>query len=213
MRLTTSTRFLVLLASVAGPFNLIGAFAKGPSAAKGPFAYPRTVIPEIASLLNVKVGFDTMAKLEKQLGRGLPITGGHPQGARIWHLKESDWFIHADGFDYPADNGRKHSYIIQKLTIYRQSLFGRRERGIPSISAPLRLLSPLGGRASLEMDRQDFLRIVRARWGPWQSQDGHRYVWKAKGYSRTSQSTIYQRWEIGFLFKKKHLMLISVGVE
>ncbi len=72
---------------------------------------PPTYIPEFARIAGVRVSVDTMRKLERRLGKGLAVTGGHPHGARLWHPKGTGWLIHADGFDYPEDNFRRGAVI------------------------------------------------------------------------------------------------------
>src|SRR6185369_10954299 len=47
--------------------------------AKPEKAEPPTHVPSIAQVAGVRVGWDTMGTLERRLGPGLVITGGHPQ--------------------------------------------------------------------------------------------------------------------------------------
>jgi hypothetical protein len=71
-----------------------------------------TVIPKIASFGIATVGVTTIEQLEAQLGPGRAYTGQHPRGAREWILKNSDWYIDADGFDY-NQTGR----VLNSLTV------------------------------------------------------------------------------------------------
>jgi hypothetical protein len=41
-----------------------------------------------------------MEELERQLGEGEVVTGGHPNGARLWRVKGTSWEIYVDAFEY-----------------------------------------------------------------------------------------------------------------
>jgi hypothetical protein len=59
-----------------------------------------TVIPKIARIGVATLGVTTIEQLEAEPGPGFEYTGGRPRGGRAWVLKNSDWYINADGFDY-----------------------------------------------------------------------------------------------------------------
>src|SRR4051794_29170076 len=62
-------------------------------------ADPKTSVPAFADFAGVRVGLDTMQRLEKQLGPGKPVKGGHPLGGREWRTSRPRAIIYADGFN------------------------------------------------------------------------------------------------------------------
>lgn len=41
-----------------------------------------TFVPQLANIAGVKIGYSSMAELEKHLGKGRVTIGGHPNGAK-----------------------------------------------------------------------------------------------------------------------------------
>src|SRR5689334_21666373 len=59
---------------------------------------PPTSVPPLATIAGIRVGYDGMDRLERRLGPGAIMIGGHPQGARVWNIRASRWWLYADGF-------------------------------------------------------------------------------------------------------------------
>jgi hypothetical protein len=68
--------------------------------AGSPVGRNKSVIPEIARLAGVQIGYSTQDELAERWGEGEIVTGGHPNSGRVWRVKGTSWVIQTDGFDY-----------------------------------------------------------------------------------------------------------------
>lgn len=125
--------------------------------AKGQCKSPATSLPPIANLLGVRVGQDTIERLEHRFGKGYAYTGGHPGGARRWRIKGTYLFIDADGFDYDEHGGR----IIDKIEINREPL-DKYNRSLPWASVSKRARRFLGS-LRIGMHRGNVLKVLRKK--------------------------------------------------
>jgi hypothetical protein len=169
---------------------------------------PPERIPAVAELAGVRVGFDTMGWIEKKLGAGEPMIGGHPQGARVWRCKSPRASIYADGFDYVDRSGREGA-VIDTLVIEAQSRASLRGIGPPFArvaSRVLRLSSGIG----LGMSRRQALALRRIRI-PYTWQDRNTLTWKEPGFSRVREGTEYTEWQVELRFRDDRLDWIRVS--
>src|SRR5690349_15713575 len=117
----------LLLASQIG----LGPIGAAPAAGVGSsIAEPRDMplarrdLPRFANIAGALVGRDGFSKLERKLGRGASVTGGHPQGARVWKDVRNQWMVYIDGFYYCHNDS-----IIDQLTVTEKTPWT--QRGIP----------------------------------------------------------------------------------
>src|ERR1043165_9145057 len=73
----------------------------------------RLSIPDISPIYRIKVVYTTMPELEKFLGPGKTIIGGHPNGARLWRVKGTSWTVYADAFEWS-----KRGMVVDSFSIY-----------------------------------------------------------------------------------------------
>lgn len=130
-----------------------------------------------------------MTDLERRLGRGLPYTGGHPQGARHWRTSEG-MRIKADGFDYRRN---RDGYVVYELCI-GASIPGE----IPGITtAPVARITSRKIRfmtvVSLGMNRNEVLRLLRDRL-PCASVSENSLTYRTEGFFRLNDSDVYRKW-------------------
>ncbi len=92
---------IVALLRQAGATDILQskAIARQPKPTAHYLGDPPTYIPPIARIVGVRVGYDSMEDLDRNLGSGVMMMGGHPHGARDWTLLPHG-SIDADGFDY-----------------------------------------------------------------------------------------------------------------
>ncbi|HUR46671.1 MAG TPA: hypothetical protein VMZ27_12410 [Candidatus Saccharimonadales bacterium] len=73
-----------------------------------------TLIPSIAEVAGVKIGFSTQGEVEARWGKGKVIIGGHPTSGRLWQVKGTEWVLQTDGFEYA-----KRGLVVDSLVIRR----------------------------------------------------------------------------------------------
>jgi hypothetical protein len=66
-------------------------------------ADPPTVVPLIADLVGVQVGYNGQEALKRQFGEGLHTTGGHPGGFKNWYTRNPTGQIETDGFEHSRE--------------------------------------------------------------------------------------------------------------
>src|ERR1051326_2196822 len=59
-------------------------------------------VPAFARVLGLRVGMDTLDRLERRLGKGRTVTGGHSNSGRSWKFRNG-LPLFADGFDLPRN--------------------------------------------------------------------------------------------------------------
>lgn len=133
------------------------------------------VIPAIAQLAGVRVGFDSVERLEHLFGPGYAFTGGHPNGAREWRSRQTGWYINADGFDY----NKRGERVLDTVSIGITGIIGGKTA--PSVFAPRQRLLFLGG-ITLGMTREQVRSALENRLPP-PRVNGDSWVWEAKGFS------------------------------
>lgn len=163
---------------------------------------PKTVIPKIADIGGIKVGYSSMKELETRLGQGKPITGGHPNGARVWRVKDTSWVISADAFDYS-----QRGAVVDSFAITESSMLGA--------DAPYARLAKDDfawlGKIKLGMDEDRLLEALK-RTSLVTTKDTDGWLVKAKGWSPLmSPPTPLQEWTARFTIKEKSLTEIRLN--
>lgn len=161
-------------------------------------------IPEMARIMGIRVGFDTMERLERILGPGLPYTGGHPRGARQWRSKQTGWYINADGFDY---NGVGR--VADQVSISRQGFVD--DKHTPVVNAPARTLRFMGV-VSLDDARSAVLIKLRNRL-PAPMVKGDSLVWHAAGHYEVAPFTQWNLWTAELSFRAGRLDTIQMSAQ
>jgi hypothetical protein len=167
-----------------------------------PGAHP-TSIPVVAGIAGVKVGDSTREELEARLGPGKPITGGHPQGARLWRVKGTDWVIHADAFEYS-----NRGIVVDSLEIYQNPKPGR---GIPCVRTGRKNLTWMG-EVSLGMTEENTLKTLQRRAVPLTKTE-RGWTTKACGFCAAHNNVNFTKWEATLEFQNHVLNHISVTAQ
>ena len=193
-QLTTQNRacFLVTISCLL----FVMAVGKG----RGEDAGRKTVIPSIAGLAGIRVGYSTMSELEARLGPGKAITGGHPNGARLWRVKGTRWLIHADAFEY-SDRG----IVVDSLSISEDPNPGEDVPFARVRSDALRWL----GKISLGMGNDEVTKALGA--GPVPAKKSAQ-GWEVRvpGYCRLSEYVRFDVWTAGLDFTNNVLSQIRL---
>lgn len=161
-----------------------------------------TRIPPVATILGIRVGFDTVEKLERRLGRGTKIVGGHPHGGRIWTSRKSGNSILVDGFYY-NDQGR----VIDQITISGGE--GAEEKGVPLISIPAKEMS-LFGTVSLGLSKGNVLKRIR-KFVPHPQVKSDQLKWHSSGLSHVNGELTFKDWTVELSFTHGRLDEISIS--
>jgi len=161
-------------------------------------------VPGIARIAGVAVGQSTVEDLEHALGPGLPYTGGHPNGAREWRVRQPDCYIQADGFE---NNGR--SRMIDSVTITTRSATG--DPKVPWVSLPRGRLRFMGA-VELEMKRSQVLAALKGKLPPPQA-SGQDLIWTAKRAVRVNQDKAndLDAWSARLRFRRDRLVEIRIA--
>jgi hypothetical protein len=165
---------------------------------------PPTQIPPLARIAGVRVGWDTMGTLEKRLGRGMVVTGGHPRGARVWSVRGAGWTIFADGFDFRR-NAADDSCVIDTIAVEA----GEWRTGRPArISRRALTLWP---GISLGMSRRGVLTCL-IRNGITPKLQANTLTYAAPGFVHLDvNNDHYDRWEATLEFKRDRLARMMLG--
>lgn len=174
---------------------LLLALANPASAAEA--QVPKTSIPSIANIAGVKIGYSSMEELEKRLGKGKVMVGGHPNGARLWRVKGTLWVVYADAFEYS-----KQGIVVDSFSITTDPNPGP---DVPYTWPTGRELAWLGG-ISLGIHEDKLLEILKQN-ALSATKVADCWLLTAKGYSPlTSVPTEpFQEWTVRFSIKKKSL--------
>ena len=186
-----------------------------PPAEAGQSKGPRAFIPQIANTAGIKVGYSSMAELERKLGKGRVTIGGHPNGARLWRVKGTSWVIYADAFEYS-----RRGAVVDRFEIT-----GDRKSGdyLPDITvdpAPGQQV-PFGrltghelawaGGISLGIGEDKLLKLLKQKsWTPVKLAAGWRV--EAQGHSALTSNPLYpyHKWSATFTMKGNSLVGISL---
>jgi hypothetical protein len=60
----------------------------------------KVTIPAISRFAGFQMGYSSQEDLDKRLGEGLNVLGGHPNSGRFWRIRNSSWLLYTDGFEY-----------------------------------------------------------------------------------------------------------------
>jgi hypothetical protein len=170
----------------------------------------KTVIPEVSKMLGIKIGLDTIGILEQGIGKGLTLIGAHSESARLWRIKNTQWWIYADGFEYRANGPSPRNYI-EVLCVGDWNPFPGKRRLVPVVSIPPQRLLFLN-RISLGMPKEEVLRVINRKYPNVVVKSDIIYG-EAKGYMRISESWSYRTWNFGFEFKRGKLSGIVLSAE
>jgi len=167
----------------------------------------RARIPPIARVMQVQVGKDHIATLERLLGPGLPCMGGHPNGGRAWFIKSLKLYIYADGFDYDAQ-GR----IIDTIGLD----FGAEPPSpkIPQVNLKLKAIGWLGTILP-GMSKEAVLRLTKGL--PKPKREGNSLRWAMSGTyvffgSGRQMVESCRRWTAKLTFEKNRLTAVMVSL-
>jgi hypothetical protein len=95
-------------------------FSPAAAASMAGRAPKKTVIPRIAKLAGVQIGYSTQEDLARRWGEGKTVIGGHSNSGRIWRVKGTTWAIRTDGFEYS-----KRGLVIDGLQLLEEDQQGR----------------------------------------------------------------------------------------
>ena len=157
-------------------------------------------IPAIASIVGIRVGYSTRDELEAHLGPGKHITGGHPDGARLWQVKGTGWMIWADGFEY-CERG----LVVDSVTLYRDR---KPERSVPYARLGTNDCAWLG-EISLGMKENKVLEILKQKAVPTRKIDRGWEV-EANGFNAVLNQESFQKWTAVLEFTNRAVNRISV---
>jgi hypothetical protein len=179
-----------------------------------------TVIPATARVGNVQIGVTTMEELERMFGKGRECIGGHPRGGREWRLKQTGWYIYADGFNY---NGKERMLENFEISVHSQGAVS--EVGVPDdddsktpqTSVKKRQLTILGG-ITPRMNRATVIALL-AKSGVQTTATNNVITWKEKGHAHIYGTTqnhdelTYTAWSGRLTFLHNHLEDIDIQCE
>jgi len=155
-------------------------------------------VPRLAHIMGIRVGLDSLSVLERKLGKGKEITGGHPHGARLWRSKETGWIIYADSFDGPVD----------VLRVFGASQSPVSLTTIPRVNASRASLG-FWSRVRLGMSRPQVFHIMRDSL-PTPKITANAVVWKVIGDVKLTKFAQYRTWFAELTFSHGHLDQISI---
>jgi hypothetical protein len=168
-------------------------------------------IPKIAQILGIRVGQGTVEELERKLGPGAPVTGGHPQGARVWYVKSMGIWVYADGFYYTSRGEEITNDVL--LTVdnknlgYDSEYRNGKKRSVPVVHKTKIQIAWLG-KVVPGMTRQEVTKAVKSL--PKPKEKSGNLIWKEKGTYKTAQGLETMVWTAELMFDKDKL--VSVGV-
>ena len=158
---------------------------------------PKTLIPIIGNIAGIKIGYSSMGELEAILGKGKAITGGHPNGARLWRVRETSWVISADAFEYSERGAVVDSFDITLDPNAGQDVpYARLAKDKFSWSTEI----------TLGMGEEKLLKTLK-RNSCTATKHGDGWLVEAKGFSPLTSDPLYpiQEWAVRFEIKEKIL--------
>ena len=161
-------------------------------------------VPPFARIAGVAVGRSTMEEMEHRLGPGLPQTGGHFGGARVWRSRQTGWYIRADWLEhYSRGQG------IDDITISASNDTGRTK--VSWVSLPRKQLRFMGA-VELGMKRSQALEALKSKLPPPQA-SGQDLVWTAQGNALVNQGGADHKedWEARLRFRHDRLVEIRIS--
>lgn len=168
---------------------------------------PKTVIPKIAQILGVRVGFNGQKALERVFGQDERWVGGHPNGQEGWRTKKPKGWIRCDGFSFC-----KEGEVIEDLE-WSATTTDPEASGLPYVH---RMPKNSGwmGVVDLQMTESQVLKAIGKRLPPpSKNKDGDVWTWAAKGYHVPSTPQLmdaYTLWTASLVFEKGKLVSIRI---
>jgi len=203
------TVFVGLIA--AAVVSVVATFCLWPGVSPSKKTTGKDNVPVIAQVLGVRVGKDTMERLDKILGRGATCMGGHPRGGRAWFIKSQNVYVYADGFDY----SRHGDCIIDTIQIgFKKDAmqigppYGQPMPTIPKVSVGNRRIGWLGS-VLPGMSRKRTLVLTSSL--PKPKASGRVLRWTMEGTYKTSSEKRKDNWTAELTFDRGVLVLIDIG--
>lgn len=184
-----------------GALWFIGALGLLADSGGGADAAEARSLPKLASIAGIQVGHTTREELEARWGAGKAITGGHPQGARLWRVKGTSWVIWADAFNYS-----ERGIVVDFLSISKLDPNGN--------DAPFAHVSPAAlayfQRISLGMTEEKVLAVLKEKQLPMKKTQ-HGWEISASGFEPLTSIKGFDTWTVQFEFKNKLLSRLVLG--
>jgi len=162
-------------------------------------------IPSIANIAGVKVGYSSMEELEKRLGKGKVMIGGHPNGARLWRVKKTSWVIYADAFEYSPRGAVLDNFDV--------TVDAKPGQDVPFARLTKTELGWLG-RVQIGMSEEELLQFLKQNsYAATKLHEG--WLVKAKGFSPVTSDTLYpfQQWTAQFTITNKSLAQLHLSAQ
>jgi hypothetical protein len=170
-------------------------------------AEPKTLVPAFAKLCGVRVGYDTMTTMERKLGPGRPIRGGHARGARVWEAPNAGCDLYADAFHWTDRKGSAGGQVLDVIFLSKHS----HDAGTPNARLT-REDAKFMGAASLGMTGREVRNALKEKLPPpkvrW-----NRLVWGAKGFAQIRPGYVMKSWQAELRFKQGKLASIELRAD
>lgn len=177
-------------------------FLSPPALTCGQNQAPKTLIPEIARIGKVQIGYSTQEELAKKWGEGKTLIGGHPNSGRVWRIAGTNWFVQTDGFDYS-----ERGLVVDQLSLSTKADLGA---DIPPARLSKRDFLWLGAIAP-GMSQAKVLEILKRR-APRSTSIKGGYGVRAKGFSPlTNIRTPLRNWEATLTFADGLLIRLDLS--
>ena len=159
----------------------------------------RESIPTIARIAGIRVGLDSIERMQRMHGTFMAITGGHSGGGRVWDLSKFGLELHADGFEYSRRGRVVDEVWLSSYGGPHRVLTGRSVRRI----GWLRAVVP--GQSMLQVRRLT-ARLPKPRIR------GDVWTWRATGFARTTSNATmpFLDWTAKLTFRSGRLDEIHV---
>lgn len=172
-----------------------------------------TAIPAFAHIAGVCVGYQAIKCMERLIGKGLPSTGGHPNGVRHWRARRADWYILSDGFNY---GGSERGRMVEQVTLTMDSMLDKDKwKQIPVTKWAGHRLGWMGCVFPGMAWRQALNAVGKRLPKPVCSRDKNREcrTWKSMGYQRLNEHEYYVGWEAHVYVQKGLIIRIDVSYD
>ena len=186
-----------------GLLPLLGAPACRSGTARGPDQ--PAVIPPIAEIGGIRVGYSTSDETDGRFGPGLETIGGHPNSGRLWRVKGTAWTLQTDAFEW-SDRGMVLDEFSLATAASDVVLARGQADGYPETLLSEREFRFLGN-IRLGDSREAVLH--KAAWLPPTTVTATNLVWKATGHYR-GKTTTFRNWSAVLEFRDDKLAEISI---
>jgi hypothetical protein len=173
---------------------------------------PPTIIPAIAKIGPITVGWTTMEECERLMGKGAESLGGHAHGARTWRLRNTKRVVYADGFDLGPGGLVLNMLMIEKGNSAPEGP-GVPEPYVPFSKKPQDWFK-FAGKVTIGMDKARVLKLLKSA-VPKPMINGDNLVWHQTGYAKrhTSDERPYTDWTTTLEFQKNKLIGIRLELD